>query len=71
MDIIAMAFSLADAVAAFAGRAKLLYYAVMLLGHSCLRCGGRLTMVAEGLCRKRKGSEKKERGQKRKKGVRA
>ena len=46
-----MAFSLADAVATFAGRAKRLYYAVMLLGYSCPACGGRLAMVAEGLCR--------------------
>ncbi len=51
MDIIVLAFSLADAVAAFAGRAKRLYYAVMLLGHSCPACGGRLTMLAEGRCR--------------------
>ncbi len=31
--------------------AKRLYYAVMLLGHSCPACGGRLAMAAEGLCR--------------------
>lgn len=46
-----MAFSLADAVAAFAGRAKQLYYAIMLMGHSCTVCGGGLAMVADGLCR--------------------
>ena len=51
MDIIAMAFSLADAVASFAGRAKRLYYAVMLLGHSCPACGGRLAMASKGQCR--------------------
>jgi len=51
MDIIALAFSLADAVATFAGRARRLYYAVMLLGHSCPACGSSLTMLAEGRCR--------------------
>ncbi len=51
MDIIRQAFRLMEVVMGFAGRARKLYYAVMLLGHSCPRCGGRLTMVAEGLCR--------------------
>jgi len=51
MEIIALAFSLADAVATFACRAKRLYYAVMLLGHSCPACGSSLTMLAEGRCR--------------------
>ncbi len=51
MDIIALAFSLADAVTAFAGRARKLYYAVMLLGHSCPACGSSLAMLAEGRCR--------------------
>ena len=51
MDIIRQAFRLLEVVTGFAGRARKLYYAVVLLGHSCLRCGGRLAMAAEGLCR--------------------
>ena len=51
MDIVRQAFRLAEVVTGFAGRARKLYYAVMLMGHSCTRCGGKLTMAAEGLCR--------------------
>ena len=40
MDIIAMAFGLTDAVKKFAGRAKSLYYAIVLMGHECDQCGG-------------------------------
>ena len=50
MDIIRQAFRLMEAVTGFAGRARKLYYAVMLLGHSCPACDGRLAMVAEGHC---------------------
>jgi len=51
MDIIAWAFKLVGAVGRLADRARQLYYAVVLMGHACLYCGGRLTMVKEGLCR--------------------
>ncbi|KKK63595.1 hypothetical protein LCGC14_2992720, partial [marine sediment metagenome] len=51
MDIVRQAFRLVEVVTAFAGRARQLYYAVVLLGHSCPRCGGKLAMVAEGRCR--------------------
>ena len=51
MDIIRQAFRLMEVVMGFAGRARKLYYAVMLLGHSCPKCDGRLTMVVEGRCR--------------------
>ena len=51
MDIVRQAFRLMEEVSSFAGRARKLYYAIMLLGHSCPRCGGGLAMVAEGLCR--------------------
>ncbi len=51
MDIIRQAFRLIEVVMSFAGRARKLYYAVVLLGHSCPACGGRLAMAGEGLCR--------------------
>ncbi len=51
MDIIRQAFRLMEMVLGFTGRARKLYYAVMLLGHSCSMCGGKLVMVAEGRCK--------------------
>ena len=51
MDIVKQAFRLVEAVTGFAGRARKLYYAVVLMGHSCPACGGKLSMAAEGLCR--------------------
>ena len=51
MDIIRQAFRLMEAVTGFVGRARKLYYAVVLLGHCCPGCGGRLVMAGEGLCR--------------------
>ena len=51
MDIIKQAFCLIEAVTGFAGRARKLYYAVVLLGHSCPKCDGKLVMLGEGLCR--------------------
>ena len=51
MDIIRQAFRLMDVVMGFAGRARKLYYAVVLLGHFCPACGGKLVMVAEGRCK--------------------
>ncbi len=51
IDIIRLAFRLAEAVTGFAGRARQLYYAVMLMGHECPRCGGGLVMQGEGNCR--------------------
>ncbi len=51
MDIIRQAFRLMEAVTSFAGRVRKLYYAVVLLGHSCPKCDGKLMMVGEGLCR--------------------
>lgn len=50
MDIIRQAFRLMEVVTGFAGRVRKLYYAVMLLGHSCPKCGGRLIMIDEGRC---------------------
>jgi len=51
MDIVRQAFRLLEAVTGFAGRARRLYYAVVLLGHACPDCGGRLVMLGEGRCR--------------------
>jgi len=51
MDIVKQAFRLMDAVTGFAFRAKRFYYAIMLLGHVCPKCDGKLVMVAEGRCR--------------------
>jgi len=51
MDIVKQAFRLVEVVTGFAGRARQLYYAVVLMGHSCPRCGGKLVMAAEGICR--------------------
>jgi hypothetical protein len=51
MDIVRQAFRLVEVVTGFAGRARQLYYAVVLMGHSCPACGGKLAMAAEGLCR--------------------
>ena len=51
MDIIGLAFRLVAKVEAFAQRARRLYYAVMLMGHRCPRCGGGLSMVGEGRCK--------------------
>lgn len=50
MDIIRQAFRLIEMVTGFVGRARKLYYAVMLLGHSCPKCGDRLVMIDEGRC---------------------
>lgn len=51
MNILRLGQKLTDAVAALTSRARQLYYAAMLLGCTCPRCGGRLRMVAEGKCR--------------------
>jgi len=51
MDIIGLAFRLVARVETFAERARRLYYAVMLMGHSCPQCAGRLVMLGEGRCR--------------------
>ena len=51
MDIVRQAFRLVEVVNGFADRARKLYYAVMLMGHSCPGCSGKLTMATGGLCR--------------------
>ena len=51
MNIIQLAFDMADAVGLFVQKAKKFYYNVMLFGYRCPKCSGDLTMAAEGLCR--------------------
>ncbi len=51
MDIVGLAFRLADTVALFAGSARRFYYSVVLMGRSCPECEGRLAMEAAGVCR--------------------
>jgi rubredoxin len=49
--IIERAFGLAQAVAEFVARAREFFYEVVLSDRTCPRCGGSLTMEAEGRCR--------------------
>jgi hypothetical protein len=51
MNIVALAFDMAEAVEAFMEKARGFFYSVMLLGHRCPQCNGSLTMMAEGKCR--------------------
>ena len=50
MDVIAWAFKLVGKVESLAERAKKLYHAVMLMGHCCPACGGKVAMVEDGRC---------------------
>jgi hypothetical protein len=51
IDIIGMAFGLADAVGRWSERAKAFFYEAVLLNRCCPACQGPLGMVKEGLCR--------------------
>ena len=51
MDIVALAMDLTGIVGRFVERARRLYYAVVLMGHTCAECGGALVMVGESRCR--------------------
>jgi len=51
MNILTLSFEMAAAVRQFLERARRFYYVVMLFGHSCPKCNGALSMVAEGRCR--------------------
>ena len=51
MDIIARAYGLLRIVERFIYRVKQFYYQVVLIGHACPICAGKLAMVREGLCR--------------------
>ena len=50
MDIIGLAFRMTSAVAGFVQHARHLYYAVVLMGHPCPRCGQDMVMLGEGRC---------------------
>lgn len=50
-NIISLAYTLTDLVAAFAARSRRFFYAVVLMGHDCPECGGSLAMIREGRCR--------------------
>ena len=51
MNIIQLAFGMADAVGLFVQKAKRFFYNVMLFGYYCPKCNGSLFMVAEGVCK--------------------
>jgi hypothetical protein len=51
MNIIRRAVEMFEAVQDFFGRARKFYYKVVLLGHRCGQCNGRLSMTAESRCR--------------------
>lgn len=51
MNIIALAFDMANAVGLFVQKAKKYFYHVMLFGHRCPKCNSSLHMRAEGMCR--------------------
>ena len=51
MNIIQLAFNMADAVGLFVQKAKRFFYHVMLFGYRCPKCNGSLAMIAEGVCK--------------------
>ncbi|MBN2457118.1 MAG: hypothetical protein JXB29_11385 [Sedimentisphaerales bacterium] len=51
MNIITLAFDMANAVEVFMQKAKKFFYSVMLFGHRCPECTGLLVMYTEGKCR--------------------
>ena len=54
MNIIKRAFEMGEIVQNFFGSAKRFYYMVVLLGHRCSKCNGRLSMTSESRCRCKK-----------------
>ena len=51
MNIITLAFDMADAVGVFVQKAKRFFYSVVLFGCRCPKCNGSLVMAAEGQCK--------------------
>jgi hypothetical protein len=51
MNIIALAFGMANAVDIFIEKAKNFFYSVMLFSYRCPKCNGSLLMMAEGRCK--------------------
>ena len=50
MNIIKRAFKMLETVQHFFSKVKRFYYQVVLLGHRCVRCNGKLSMTAESRC---------------------
>jgi hypothetical protein len=50
-DIIGLAFMVAEAAVQLVARVRSFYYELVLAGHACPKCAGRLEMVREGRCR--------------------
>ncbi|MCP4612814.1 MAG: hypothetical protein GY845_29315 [Planctomycetes bacterium] len=51
MNIISLAFDMADAVGVFVQKAKRFFYSVVLFGRRCPKCNGSLVMASEGQCK--------------------
>jgi len=51
MNIVTLAFDMADAVGVFVQKAKRFFYCVVLFGYRCPKCNGSLVMAAEGRCK--------------------
>ena len=50
INIIELASGMMTAVENLLRKVKMYFYSIMLLGHSCPKCEGQLTMAAEGRC---------------------
>ena len=50
MNIIKRAFEMVETVHNFFAKAKRFYYTVVLLGHRCGKCNGKLSMISESRC---------------------
>jgi predicted RNA-binding Zn-ribbon protein involved in translation (DUF1610 family) len=51
IDIIGLAFKLAEAVSRLLAHARRFFYEVVLSSYACPRCGGKLAMLRDGRCR--------------------
>ena len=51
IDIIGLAFKLAEAVSRLLAHARRFFYEVVLSSYACPRCGGTLAMLRDGRCR--------------------
>ena len=50
MNIIALAYEMAQTVEVFIQKARRFFYSVMLMGYACPKCKGSLMMAGEGKC---------------------
>ena len=51
IDIIGLAFKLAEAVSRLLAHARRFFYEVVLSSYACPRCGGKMAMLRDGRCR--------------------